>query len=733
MLKRALHYLTIGLVGLMVLGCATTSTTDTPAVPPNNPTPFPGYTFPLMDLTNSIIPLPNDLLRNPTTGKLAFPGTGEPFDAANSLDGFSTSGAIIIPFKGTIKASSVNNDTLPVYNTKSGQKVLMTYTVSENSTGSVVTAVPVKAMDPGARHLVVISSGIISALSDSPVLSDNLINILKSRDSLLDANGNSTNPALDNATAAKLEPVRVQYQEVWLLTETITGQNRAFVPLAFTFTTQTLFNALPETRAQVLNANAPLINANPAFLGGNNAAQFLPVGMGHDVNPGGFSTTSPFNDETVDNGSNLDFVAGGSIPTVERFISQNLKPGIPSSNIGRIHLGSVQVPVYRTNSLTGFWASPPVQTGTQTVNFVLFLPNSVKFPDILKGVGGLPASAANQPVPVAIFQHGITGNKFQAVALADAFNQQGIAVIAIDLELHGDLSKPTASNDPNVSGQGFINLQNLRNSRDNIRQSVVNLYALTNAITSGQSNIDAPPNVTGAAPELGAPAVNAAFPNPAYISLSLGSIVGDVFLATEPNISRAVLNVGGARITNLLLNSQTFGPVVTQGLAASGIQAGTAQFAQFFLIAQAVVDDADPVNYADQATSGALRGGTPAQILQQAGVTDAVVPPVSQYDMAIQHGNGNAAFSQIDAIVQQALLPQVSTPFTGIGVYEIPNAGHGSLLDPTAGPTAKILTQALTFLGTGQVVDTGLHARSTTDVLTDSAEDLARYAASIKI
>lgn len=731
MLKRALHYLTIGLVGLMVLGCATTSTTDTPAVPPNNPTPFPGYTFPLLDLTNNVIPLPNDLLR--VNGKLAFPGTGEPVDAANSLTGFSTSGAIIIPFKGTIKASSVTNDTIELFNTFTGQKALMTFSVSANSTGSVVTAVPVHALDSLTRYTVVITNGVISDVSDSPVLSDSLINLLKSNDSFVDVNGNSTSPALDDATAAKLEPVRKQFETFWSDAERASGINKLNIPLAFSFTTQRLYHDLPIARSTVETSNAPLVNANPAFLGGNNAAEFLPVGMGHDVNAGGFTTTTPFNDETPGNGSNLDFVAGGSIPTVERFLEQNLKAGIPSSHIGRIHLGRVDVPIYRTDSLTGFWSDPLARVGTQTVNFVLFLPNSVQFPDILKGQGGIPTSAANQPVPVAIFQHGITGNKFQAAALADAFCQQGIAVIAIDLELHGDLSKPTPSNDSNVSGQGFINLENLRNSRDNIRQSVVNLYALTHAITSGQSNIDAPANVTGAAPELGAPAVNAAFPNPAYISLSLGSIVGDVFIATEPNISRAVLNVGGARITNLLLNSDTFGPIVTQGLAAKGIQAGTAQFAQFFLIAQAVVDDADPVNYADQATSGALRGGTPAQILQQANVTDAVVPPVAQYDMAIQHGAGNAAFSQIDAIVQQALLPQVSSPFTGIGVYEIPNAGHGSLLDPTAGPTAKILTQALTYLGTGQVVDTGLHARSTTDVLTDSAEDLARYAASIKI
>ena len=154
MLKRALHFLTLSLVGLLVIGCSSLDTVDTPPVPSNNPVPFPGFTFPLLDLANSIIPLPNDLLRDPTTGQLAFPGTGEPFDAANSLNGFSTSGAIIIPFNGTVIPETVTNETLPVYNATTGQPALMSYSVTENATGSVVTAVPVLALDHSTQYAV---------------------------------------------------------------------------------------------------------------------------------------------------------------------------------------------------------------------------------------------------------------------------------------------------------------------------------------------------------------------------------------------------------------------------------------------------------------------------------------------------------------------------------------------------------------------------------------------------
>ena len=39
--------------------------------------------------------------------------------------------------------------------------------------------------------------------------------------------------------------------------------------------------------------------------------------------------------------------------------------------------------------------------------------------------------------PVAIFQHGLTRNRVDAVAIADAFASAGFVVVSIDLPLHG--------------------------------------------------------------------------------------------------------------------------------------------------------------------------------------------------------------------------------------------------------------------------------------------------------
>ena len=672
MRKNALRYLMLCFIGLVAFGCNSTDTVEPQPIPQNYPTPFPGYTFPLVDLTNRVIPLPNNLLLNPETGRVNVPlapGQDPNVDstqtAANSLDGFSTTGPIVIPFRGTVKADSVNGNTLPVFD-EDGDAVLATYTVSANAAGSVVTVVPVRPLDPSTTYTVVLTQGIISELSGTPILSDNVIRFLQQPNPLVDGDGTSITLGLSDEQAQTLEPIRQANQAVIGAAEEFTETPRTNIPFAFAFTTQTLFEALPVARAEVLDANAPLVNRNPAV-------PTFPIAQGQ-----GF--------------------VGGPLPTVDEFWTTlpAAAQAAPNDAIGRIFLGSVAVPQFRADQLNDFWTNPPVQTGNTDVRFLLFMPDAVAFPG---------------PRPVTIFQHGITRSKNDAIVLANAFNSLGIALIAIDLPLHGDLKADPAGAD----GDGFINPAMPRVSRDNIRQGVVGLYALTQAIESGQTDL------TGdSIPEL-APGSAA---KPFFIGQSLGSIVGTTFLATEPNTSRGVLNVPGGRIVNLLLSSPTFGPPVREGLAANGVVEGTAQFAQFFMFTQAVLDDVDPLNYAEPAISGALRGGTGANLLQQVHLNDTVITPAAQYDLSIAFGE-NANFAQVAAVNALALVAQATSPDPGPGMFEVANAGHGAILDPTAGPTVGIVTQALTFIGTGQIVSGALRAQQAP--VAPAAEDVEAY------
>ena len=64
-------------------------------------------------------------------------------------------------------------------------------------------------------------------------------------------------------------------------------------------------------------------------------------------------------------------------------------------------------------------------------------------------------------------------------------------------------------------------------------------------------------------------------------------------------------------IVGLLLGSPTFGPRITGGLAAAGIQPGTANFNSFVFAATTVIDSGDPINW------GALAAATKPILLQE--------------------------------------------------------------------------------------------------------------------
>lgn len=681
MRKRALRYLVLCLLGFVAIGCSDVDTIDPQPVPGTLPTASPGFTFPLVDLANGVIPLPNNLLLNPTTGKLNLPGgTDDGVDstvnAANSLDGFSTTAPIVIPFRGTVVPGTVTQQNLPVFDSVTGQPVLGTYKVESATAGSVVTFVPVRPLNSNTNYVVVLTQGIISALSNTPILSDNVITFIQQPTPLVDGQGNSTTRLLTNEQANSLEPVRQANQPVIGAAEKLTNTNRANIPFAFAFKTQTLFTALPAARAVVQTANAGLVNTTP----GNN-----PIATAAGV--------------------------PNVLPSVAQLFTQlGVPAAVPTAGIASIYRGTIAVPQFRQDPLNGFWANPPVQTGTTNVTWIMCRPDPTTFPG---------------PRPVVIYQHGITRNKGDMFVLAAAFNSVGIATIAIDFPLHGDLKASATAKD----GDGFLNPAKPRVTRDNVRQGVVGLYALNQAIFSGKSD------VTGdGVPELVPGAANSDFNRPLFIGMSLGAMAGTLFEATEPNVNRGVLNVPGGRITYLLLNSPTFGPPVLAGLANAGIQPGTSDFVKFGIFTQTVLDDIDPLNYAEPVISGSLRGGSKANVLQQLATADTVILPEAQYDLANAFGE-DPDYVQVAALKALALVQQATAPSPGPGLFEVPNANHGALLDPTAGPTTAIVTQAIVFLAgnptaqipAGTIIAAGMRAR---EAFTPT-EDTSSYARAI--
>jgi pimeloyl-ACP methyl ester carboxylesterase len=394
-----------------------------------------------------------------------------------------------------------------------------------------------------------------------------------------------------------------------------------------------------------------------------------------------------------------------------------------------IYVGTLSIPYYlsRTEPLTAYWQgnpSPldpssrfltrfnpvPVPTETLAIPVLVTVPNANSAAGPAKPAGGWP---------VLIFEHGITRNRTDMLAVADSFADSGFVVVAIDLPLHGltdrtsplyaagtnplyaGLSLPAAGSvertfDLDVmnnttgapgadgqidsSGASFINLTSVLTTRDNLREGAADLITLARSLPN--MNLDSDP---------------AGDINPAgihYLGHSLGAIVGGVYLgvAAKTEVSTATLAMPGGGLANLLRDSPTFGPRIVAGLEAQGLVQGTTLFEQFFRDAQTAVDAGDPLNYIAAAATN-----HPLHLLQIVG-SDSSPPDQVVPNSATQRLIEAAALARIPA----PAAPGPVTNANGFRAYvNFVLGDHGSIIDPTASlaVTTEMQAEAITFAG----------------------------------
>lgn len=115
--------------------------------------------------------------------------------------------------------------------------------------------------------------------------------------------------------------------------------------------------------------------------------------------------------------------------------------------------------------------------------------------------------------------------------------------------------------------------------------------------------------------------------------------MGGLVSGVDPSYRAMLLNVGGAGLVDLMRESATFKPVLTQGLADKGITEGTPEYESFVNAAKWLLDEVDPINlapyalfrpleYVDPATGAKAVAGPKALRLQMA-IGDTVVPNTS--------------------------------------------------------------------------------------------------------
>jgi len=622
--------------------------------------------------------------------------TGNPLVALSALDGFSTIEKWVTSFVNNDRgyydntipgkidpASVVPGQSVRVFQVTTQSFVAVTSIVREltpwvdyiavAATDSDLAILPLKPLPEHTSFMAVLTND-IRDVKGNDATPDRMYYLGKSRTPWVDENGHSTSGLFDDATAAGLEGIR-QITLSMELNAASVGINPDDIILSWTVQTQSITPTLKALRSI----------AQPA------PTQIAPTGM-NTTAFGGFGLAD------IHVGIiSLPYYAG--IPSAEN-------PTAPLTAFWNAEPGAY-IPPYdqwgldpTSTNLT--FANPfPALTGMQTVPLIMTVPNANSGHS--KPAGGWP---------VVIFGHGITGNRIYALRAADTFAQAGYAVVAIDFPLHGispdaqpELAVFYIENTPfapianertfdmdfidNATGapgpDGLIDpsgahaisagLSSMLTGRDTIRQGVADLSVLALSIPSMDLDGDGIPDTDGS--------------NIAYAGMSWGGMHGTVLSAIEPLVTRSVLSVPGGGIARFAEASPAFGPVIRAGLyAAAGLVPGTADYEQFFLVWQTVMDSADPINWGAEAAAN-----TPLMLHEV--INDQVIP---NYVLT-------APLSGTEPLIATMGLNAYSTSqqspdgLRSAGRF-LPPASHGSLLSPADSPaaTVEMQKQMVTFI-----------------------------------
>jgi Bacterial virulence factor lipase N-terminal len=436
------------------------------------------------------------------------------------------------------------------------------------------------------------------------------------------------------------------------------------------------------------------------------------------TNPSNVILTWSFSTQSIDDV--LDVITKITTPQQTLIVPSGLTTAaIGAAGKADIYVGSTKLPYYLTPPssptdadavLRKFWTA---ENTTVSSNLTMFNPRPFRVADVtvplVVTIPNAGSACPGKPAngwPVAIVQHGITGNRGQALTMADAYADACFVVVSMDLPLHGirqgdplfgalycspalpqcigatertfdvDLVNNTTGVAPgdgivDASGTHMINLTSPATGRDNLRQAEADLIQLTKSIPG----LAIPPGTPAPAGPVGVDPTRISF-----TGLSLGAIVGGSHVHFTNDLRTATLSVPGGVITKLLLDSQTFGPRIKAGVTGQ-LTENSFNYNLFFRDFQAVIDSGDPINHIKDAVTM-----HPVHLIK---VLNDTVVPNSATDRLIAQGG----LTKLTTLGPNAVGP-------GNGGYTFFSQGsHGSLFDPTASlaATVEMQRQAVLF------------------------------------
>ncbi len=637
----------------------------------------------IMDTRGGDIPYPNDILFAPSEGQPADGTLNIPFkadddDAAvkaalDTLDGFSTTSAISVGVSGDVDSSTLaaNIHLYEVFATESnttspipivgaiGSELTYGIDYVAAYSGGRIAILPLKPLKSHTHYMALLTNG-IKNLSGKAIRPDYVTSLLLENTSLFDSSGNpavviDSDPDANRAALTQLAGIQQLTQQMLNVAAQDANITPSDVISIWSFTTQSI--------GKVAQAISDL-NWSAAVLGladTNLTSKDILLAAGYDVN------------NTM---SGIAEVYAGTLSNLPYYL------GIPSQS-------DPIAPLHRSFSFNA-GSSLPIIEANITIPVLATVP---------KSCGAMPANGW----PVVIFQHGITQNRTNLLAISETFASKCWAAVAIDLPLHGiddntsalrisgvdertfDVDYVTQDSDCNViaaqpdgkvdcSGTHYINLASLLTARDNMRQSTSDFIALKNALAAAAVSADGLKFDAGRV---------------AYVGHSLGAMAPFGFFKHRALSSVVLANPGGG-IAELLNNSPRFGPVIEAGLAAKGVLKGTPEYNSFMLATQTIIDDADPVNYAADAAAN-------QRVLSFEVIGDAVIPNIV----------ATAPLSGTEPLLALMGAKDINTsaapgiiPVTANTKVRFTEGDHSSILDPTASlqTTIEMQTEAISFI-----------------------------------
>ena len=363
---------------------------------------------------------------------------------------------------------------------------------------------------------------------------------------------------------------------------------------------------------------------------------------------------------TFQPGPELDDLFGGPVTTT--------RPGLPpSGGVLHQHVGLV---------VEGTFASPDYLSATPGQMGMFDDSMTVKSIDAVPFMLILPQGAPASP-PVAIFQHGIDGDRSTMLLVADDYAARGYAVLGIDAPFHGsrqpgavDLVNniggapiPDGIGDPgglpvttffDFDGDASLGIAAVdpRVMRDNLRQATVDLMATARLATSGDWSL-----VPGVA--LGGTA-------PIYTGASFGGILGAGLMAVDPSVQAGVLaSAGGGLFVDMFGNSATLSGLVTSliggnydhGITVDQPDTDPVRAQMSLNLIQTVLEPGDGL-----ALAGAAAPGKSVLFLES--FNDEVVPNHATEALAAAWGASQVSLAGSPA-TRVVSLPSVWPPFVG--------------------------------------------------------------------